>query len=115
MDGNDTSIALNSRKIHKEAKKGKTKIPKRAQIVLRNWLTEHFEDPYPSQEDKMDLAKEAEISIKQVFEIISVYKFRKVQNWFTNARGRIWRKTFNPEKFGSQIEKRLALKPKLIN
>jgi len=94
----DPTLNPNSYKIQKKAKKGKTKIPKKALTVLKNWLTDHFQDPYPSHEEKIRLADEAGITFKQV------------QNWFTNARGRIWRRTYNPEKFVSQIEGRLIEK-----
>jgi hypothetical protein len=87
----DSSIQDGSKKIQK-SKKGKTKIPKKALIILKNWLTDHFQDPYPSHIEKLALAKEAGISFKQV------------QNWFTNARGRVWKKSYNPEKFSSQIQ-----------
>jgi hypothetical protein len=95
------TIDEKSRIIPKKFKKGKTKIPKKALTVLKNWLTEHFQDPYPSHAEKLRLATEAGISFKQV------------QNWFTNARGRIWRRTFNPEKFVSQIEEKLLDKDKI--
>jgi len=86
-----SSVQDGSKKIQK-VKKGKTKIPKKALTILKNWLTEHFQDPYPSHTEKLALAKEAGINFKQV------------QNWFTNARGRVWKKSYNPEKFSSQIQ-----------
>jgi len=30
-----------------------------------------------------------------------------VQNWFINARGRSWRKSFNQERFANQIKEKL--------
>lgn len=50
----------------RKSKKGKTKIPKRALLVLKNWLTEHFNDPYPSHHEKVRLSKEADVTLKQV-------------------------------------------------
>lgn len=85
--------------IKKKGKRGKTKIPKSALTTLKNWLTEHFQDPYPSHAEKIRLANEAGITLKQV------------QNWFTNARGRIWKKTYNNEKFSDQIETKLLEEP----
>jgi len=90
-NSSNSSIQEGSKKIHK-VKKGKTKIPKKALTILKNWLTEHFQDPYPSHTEKLALAKEGGIDFKQV------------QNWFTNARGRVWKKSCNPEKFSSQIQ-----------
>jgi predicted transcriptional regulator len=98
-----SSIDDGSKKIQK-VKKGKSKIPKKALTILRNWLTEHFQDPYPSHTEKLALAKQAGIDFKQV------------QNWFTNARGRVWKKSYNPEKFSSQIKDVLVekvVKPKV--
>jgi len=89
------TIQSQSVTIHKKGRKGKTKIPKKALTTLKNWLTEHFQDPYPSPAEKIRLANEAGITLKQV------------QNWFTNARGRIWKKTCNSEKFADQIEEKL--------
>jgi hypothetical protein len=33
---------------------------------MKNWLTEHFHDPYPSHAEKVRLANEAGITLKQV-------------------------------------------------
>jgi len=81
--------------LKKKIRKGKTKISKKALTILKNWLTENFQDPYPSHTEKVRLAGETGITLKQV------------QNWFTNARGRIWRRTCNQEKFSLQIEEKL--------
>ena len=62
----DPTLNPGSYKIQKKPKKGKTKIPKKALTVLKNWLTEHFQDPYPSHEEKIRLAEEAGITFKQV-------------------------------------------------
>jgi len=91
-----TALNQNSLKIPKKTKKGKTKIARKALVILKNWLTEHLQDPYPSHEEKLRLSKESGIS------------FQQVQNWFTNARGRIWRRTFNQEKFSVQIQEKLT-------
>ena len=49
-------------------RKGKTKIPKQALLVLKNWLTQNFSDPYPSFQEKVRLSKEASITLKQVMQ-----------------------------------------------
>jgi len=87
-----------TQEIKKSKRRGKSKIPKKAITVLKNWLTEHFNDPYPSHSEKLNLANEAGITPKQV------------QNWFTNVRGRTWKKSYNEERFANQIEERLAIK-----
>jgi hypothetical protein len=89
------SISKESITIQKKQRKGKSKIAKRALVTLKNWLTEHFQDPYPSHAEKVRLSTETGMSLKQV------------QNWFTNARGRIWRKSNTEEKFTTMIEEKL--------
>jgi len=51
-----------------------------AKNVLKAWMfsREHFAHPYPSEEEKEELAAEAGIEVKQL------------SNWFTNARKRLW-------------------------
>jgi len=69
------------------------KIPYKAVSVLKQWLFENIQDPYPSNETKEELAKKTGLTFKQV------------HNWFINARGRIWKKMVNPERFGNVVEK----------
>lgn len=47
-------------------------------MVLREWLYQHFDRPYPSDRDKMILSNVTGLSRTQV------------SNWFINARVRIW-------------------------
>ncbi|KAK9143821.1 hypothetical protein Syun_013221 [Stephania yunnanensis] len=54
-------------------------LPERSVTVLRAWLFEHFLHPYPSDVDKMILARQAGLSRSQV------------SNWFINARVRLWK------------------------
>ena len=49
-----------------------------ARNVLKAWVDEHIEDPYPSIEEKQVLAQKGNLSIKQV------------NDWFTNWRKRHW-------------------------
>ncbi|GMT11241.1 hypothetical protein PFISCL1PPCAC_2538, partial [Pristionchus fissidentatus] len=51
--------------------------PKTATNVMRNWLFKHLTHPYPSEEQKKQLANETGLTILQV------------NNWFINARRRI--------------------------
>ncbi len=48
-----------------ELKKRK-KIPHKAVSVLKEWLIEHVQDPYPSNEVKEELAKKTNLNVKQV-------------------------------------------------
>ncbi|KAI4354577.1 hypothetical protein L6164_003427 [Bauhinia variegata] len=54
-------------------------LPERAVTVLRAWLFEHFLHPYPTDTDKLMLAKQTGLSRGQV------------SNWFINARVRLWK------------------------
>ncbi|KAE8696552.1 BEL1-like homeodomain protein 2 [Hibiscus syriacus] len=54
-------------------------LPERAVTVLRAWLFEHFLHPYPTDTDKLMLAKQTGLSRNQV------------SNWFINARVRLWK------------------------
>ncbi|KAF2288618.1 hypothetical protein GH714_009413 [Hevea brasiliensis] len=54
-------------------------LPERAVTVLRAWLFEHFLHPYPTDTDKLMLAKHTGLSRSQV------------SNWFINARVRLWK------------------------
>jgi hypothetical protein len=44
--------------------------------ILRAWLKEHIDNPYPTPEKKNDFAQSTGLSLKQI------------DNWFTNARRR---------------------------
>ncbi|KAL8526826.1 hypothetical protein ACS0TY_015886 [Phlomoides rotata] len=54
-------------------------LPERAVTVLRAWLFDHFLHPYPTDTDKLMLAKQTGLSRNQV------------SNWFINARVRLWK------------------------
>ncbi|GAB4856810.1 BEL1-like homeodomain protein [Ancistrocladus abbreviatus] len=54
-------------------------LPERAVSVLRAWLFEHFLHPYPTDTDKLMLARQTGLSRSQV------------SNWFINARVRLWK------------------------
>ncbi|KAL0489714.1 hypothetical protein AKO1_011421 [Acrasis kona] len=54
-------------------------LPKAAVEELKNWLFKHFHNPYPSDDDKKVLMSKTNLTMTQV------------NNWFINARRRIWR------------------------
>ncbi|KAL0489654.1 hypothetical protein AKO1_010539 [Acrasis kona] len=64
-------------------------LPKHAVNKLKKWLFDHFGHPYPSDAEKEALALESNLSLTQV------------NNWFINARRRIW-KPLVDEKTGGQ-------------
>lgn len=51
--------------------------------VLRTWLFQNFDNPYPSNGDKKKLMQEAQLSATQV------------NNWLINARSRVWKPTID--------------------
>lgn len=65
---------------------GRGNLAKEAVDRLKNWLFEHFTHPYPTDADKEHLAKESSLTITQV------------NNWFINARRRIWKPEIEKQK-----------------
>jgi len=57
--------------------KKRSRLPPSSVAIFRHWLFNHLESPYPSEEEKEELAHKAGLRITQV------------NNWFTNARRRI--------------------------
>lgn len=55
----------------------KTRISKHATAVLRSWLFKHAQNPYPTEDEKNELAAQTNLT------------FVQVSNWFINARRRI--------------------------
>lgn len=78
-DDNASSAAPGGHKRRKKGTRRGTLNPE-AKNVLKAWMfsPEHFAHPYPSEEEKEELASEAGIEVKQL------------SNWFTNARKRLW-------------------------
>lgn len=84
MFGNSNNIysqrTVNSSGIHDQPVwRPQRGLPERAVTVLRSWLFEHFLHPYPTDTDKLMLAKQTGLSRNQV------------SNWFINARVRLWK------------------------
>ncbi|KAG9287956.1 hypothetical protein G9A89_017551 [Geosiphon pyriformis] len=61
---------------HKPAKRRRGNLPKATTALLKNWLAQHKKHPYPTEEEKLHLAKETRLNLQQI------------SNWFINARRR---------------------------
>ena len=77
--------------------RGKIKLPKSAKNILNEWYINNQDDPYPTPEQKMKLAEESQISLKQV------------NNWFINMRGKTCSKSYRGPDFNHQIQKKLQV------
>ncbi|XP_043596621.1 homeobox protein PKNOX2-like isoform X2 [Bombus pyrosoma] len=65
---------------HSSVKKGRQKrgvLPKQATSIMRTWLFEHLVHPYPTEDEKRQIAGQTNLTLLQV------------NNWFINARRRI--------------------------
>lgn len=72
--------AGNHRSNHSSARKGRQKrgvLPKHATSIMRTWLFQHLVHPYPTEDEKRQIASETNLTLLQV------------NNWFINARRRI--------------------------
>ncbi|XP_011077622.1 BEL1-like homeodomain protein 9 [Sesamum indicum] len=76
---NETRKLENGYNDHQPVWRPQRGLPERAVAVLRAWLFEHFLHPYPTDTDKLMLAKQTGLSRNQV------------SNWFINARVRLWK------------------------
>ncbi|RUP43282.1 Homeodomain-like protein [Jimgerdemannia flammicorona] len=61
----------------KAGKRRRGNLPKTVTLVLREWLVQHKKHPYPTEEEKIALARETKLTMNQI------------SNWFINARRRI--------------------------
>lgn len=65
---------------HSSIKKGRQKrgvLPKQATSIMRTWLFQHLVHPYPTEDEKREIASQTNLTLLQV------------NNWFINARRRI--------------------------
>ena len=58
-------------------KRRRGNLPKAVTAILRDWLCKHKKHPYPTEEEKAQLAAETNLNLNQI------------SNWFINARRRI--------------------------
>ncbi len=58
------------------SKKRRSKLPESAIVMLKNWILDHREHPYPTEEEKAVMCQQTGLTMNQI------------NNWFTNARRR---------------------------
>lgn len=78
-DGCGTATSTHSGS-HSSARKGRQKrgvLPKLATNIMRAWLFQHLVHPYPTEDEKRQIANDTNLTLLQV------------NNWFINARRRI--------------------------
>ncbi|KAG0170177.1 hypothetical protein DFQ28_002242 [Apophysomyces sp. BC1034] len=71
----ETSAGRNNNNL--KARKRRGNLPKAVTAILRDWLAKHKKHPYPTEEEKIALARQTNLTLNQI------------SNWFINARRRI--------------------------
>ena len=71
----EKSVTSAKRRTHRK----RENLPRESTAVLRNWLLSHLLMPYPMNDEKLTLCSKTGLDIAQV------------NNWFINARVRIWK------------------------
>ncbi|KAI8097653.1 homeobox KN domain-containing protein [Halteromyces radiatus] len=61
-------------KVNNKRRRGN--LPKPVTAILKKWLLEHCRNPYPTEEEKLQLKSETHLTLNQI------------SNWFINARRR---------------------------
>jgi hypothetical protein len=77
LDEDSDSYSSSPPLTQSDSSKKRSRLPPNSVAIFRHWLFNHLESPYPSEEEKEELASKAGLRITQV------------NNWFTNARRRI--------------------------
>jgi hypothetical protein len=90
-------------------KRRRGNLPKHTTDLLRNWLAQHIEHPYPTEEEKQYLMSQTGLNLNQVrtatYQIFHITDLcEQISNWFINARRRHW-PAMKKEAEGVKMEK----------
>lgn len=75
--GNEKSIKKEDGCTKQKTKRPHAKLPQKATDILKKWLFEHVNNPYPDEDEKEQLSLLTDLTLTQV------------SNWFINARRRV--------------------------
>ncbi|OZJ02850.1 hypothetical protein BZG36_03230 [Bifiguratus adelaidae] len=67
-------------------KRRRGNLPKNTTMILKDWLVKHKKHPYPSEEEKLALSQQTNLTMNQI------------SNWFINARRRILQPMLDSDK-----------------
>lgn len=83
----------------KNGKRRRGNLPKAVTLILREWLVQHKKHPYPTEEEKLALARETKLTMNQI------------SNWFINARRRILQPMLSGKQDGNDSKTELDIYP----
>ena len=101
----DGSSAVSDNPKNKEEKQ---KLPRYASNILREWFSDHINDPYPTKGEKIMLASKTNLSLRQVSKT-EFFLRSQIANWFVNHRGRKWKERKQKLQFSNQIKTKLMI------
>ncbi|KAI8086218.1 uncharacterized protein BX664DRAFT_335200 [Halteromyces radiatus] len=76
----------------KTNKRRRGNLPKAVTAILRDWLSDHKKHPYPTEEEKDNLARRTGLTLNQI------------SNWFINARRRILQPMLEQEEHQHELD-----------
>jgi hypothetical protein len=96
--------------VKRRLRKKTQRLPRKAVLTMKKWLSTHSYHPYPSHQEKLELAQAGGISVDQVSRNFLIWSHpldSKVQNWFINTRGKLERDSYVKNLFRKEIGAKL--------